>query len=486
MEKGENYKKKDVLRNKNITRNKNSSKKKNMTRNRRQSKQRNKKKNQKTSKKGNILKKCISKIRRILQENTSKIQEENPKVNETKLSKGALKESKLKFKEKDSTEKGSKSSTRISIEDVSKGRKKTSTTNLEKNRKSYSKGKHTKKRKLKVNPKAVIIRIAVIMVIIIGIVIYNTNNKEEETPNPEIANEQVEETVQATSAEEEVIEETVDTSVEQLIAKICAENNLNENNFHFFYYNIEEKKYYFYNEDTYFTAASTIKVPVTMLYYDQIAEGKMTLEDELLYNIDDYEAGGGTTSAYYSPGECVPLSHLLEQTIVNSDNTALNILMGNLGYRQCKEELTKYSDIEMPEEFYTSNIASGAYYYDVLQYLYQNAEKYKELIEYMKISSGGEYLKANLPQYNVAHKYGSYSGYVHDYGIIYGENTYLIGVFTNGVANASQLIAEIGEQVVNCVETEEVEIVVETNTENDIEIHTDTNTSNDTSSTNTN
>ena len=373
---------------------------------------------------------------------------------------------------------------------MSKGRKRTSTTNLEKNRRSYPKGKHTKKRKLKMNSRVFTIRIAIliVIVIIIGIVIYNTNNKEEEKPNPEIANEQVEETVQATSAEEEVIEETVDTSVEQLIAEICAENNLNENNFHFFYYNIEEKKYYFYNEDTYFTAASTIKVPVTMLYYDQIAEGKMTLEDTLLYNSDDYEAGGGTTAAYYSPGERVPLSHLLEQTIVNSDNTALNILMGNLGYRQCKEELTKYSDIEMPEEFYTSNVASGAYYYDVLQYLYQNVEKYKELIEYMKISSGGEYLKANLPQYDVAHKYGSYSGYVHDYGIIYGENTYLIGVFTNGVANASQLIAEIGEQVVNCVEAEEGEIVVETNTENDVEIYTDTNAnaSNDTSSTNMN
>ena len=72
----------------------------------------------------------------------------------------------------------------------------------------------------------------------------------------------------------------------------------------------------------------------------------------------------------------------------------------------------------------------------------------------MKISSNGGYLKAKLSQYEVAHKYGSYDGYVHDYGIIYGQNTYLIGVFTKGIANGNDLIADIGEQVVACVETE--------------------------------
>ncbi len=315
----------------------------------------------------------------------------------------------------------------------------------------------TKKRKLRIKPKAFAIRI-IILLIIIGIVIYYANNKEKNESEENISqieeNSNVEELETST---EEIIEESEDTKIAELIDEIRIENNLTEENFRFFYYNIEEKKYYFYNESDYFTAASTIKVPITMLYYDRIAEGKLTLEDKLTYNSDDYEAGGGNTAAYYSVGQGVPLSHLLEQTIVNSDNTALNILIGNLGYRACKEELTKYSDVEMPEEFYTTNIANCEYYYDVLQYLYQNSDKYSELLEYMKISSGGAYLKANLPQYDVAHKYGSYNGYVHDYGIIYGENTYLIGVFTNGVANASELIASIGESVVNCAEAEETE-----------------------------
>lgn len=334
-------------------------------------------------------------------------------------------------------------------------------------------GKHAKEKSFKINFK-MMISIGILLIFLICIFMYIRVTHHRKNPqvveDEQNENQELQEAVETSTVEEaESIEETVDTKIEQLIDEIRIENNLNESNFYFFYYNLEEKKYYFYNQNTYFMAASTIKVPVVMLYYDKIEEGEIGLSDTLLYNSDDYEAGGGSTAADYRVGERIPLSYLLEQTIVNSDNTALNILIENIGYTQCKEELTKYSDVELPEDFYTSNIANVSYYYDVLQYLYQNADKYSELIEYMKISSDGQYLKANLPQYEVAHKYGSYDGYVHDYGIIYGQNAYLIGVFTNGVANASELIADIGEEVVNCVETEVVEEENETNTTNEVD-----------------
>lgn len=318
------------------------------------------------------------------------------------------------------------------------------------------KGKHSKeeKSKLKIDSKVLKIGFSICVVIAIGIIIYSYMMRNKEDANKQVEEQKEEESIETANIEEPIIEETLDNNIENLINQIMIENNLNENNFFFFFYNVEEKKYYFYNENTYFTAASTIKVPVAMLYYDKIADGELNLSDTLIYNREDYEAGDGSTAADYSVGEKIPISYLLEQTIVNSDNTALNILINHIGYQKCKEELSKYSDIELIEDFYTSNVANVSYYYDVLQYLYQNTEKYSELITNMKKSSGGGYLKADLPQYEVAHKYGSYDGYVHDYGIIYGQNTYLIGVFTKGIANASDLIADIGEQVVTCVETE--------------------------------
>ena len=332
------------------------------------------------------------------------------------------------------------------------------------------KGKHAqkRKRKIKINFKIFITRI-IILLMIIGSVIYFISKNKAGTHNQENdkqAQESIETSAQdisieeAKDNEEKIIEETIDTEVEQLINKIQSDNHLDESNFYFFYYNMDKKKYYFYNENAYFTAASTIKVPVAMLYYDKINEGKLSLSDTIVYKSGDYEAGDGSTAANYSVGDSIPISYLLEQTIVNSDNTALNILVHNLGYRQWKEEITKYTDIELSDEFYTSNIANAEYYYEVLQYLYQNTDRYSQLIDYMKKSSGGAYLKENLPQYDVAHKYGSYDGYVHDYGIIYGQDTYLIGVFTKGIPEASDLIAHIGEQVVECVENEKTDEIV--------------------------
>ena len=61
----------------------------------------------------------------------------------------------------------------------------------------------------------------------------------------------------------------------------------------------------------------------------------------------------------------------------------------------------------------------------------------------------GEYLKKYIDSYDVAHKYGSMDGYVHDYGIVFGKSTYLIGVFTKNIPRADELIANISLKVLN-------------------------------------
>ena len=252
----------------------------------------------------------------------------------------------------------------------------------------------------------------------------------------------------------DIIETTTDENIQNLIENYIADENLNEENFAFFYYNEDTKKQYFYNEDTYFTAASTVKLPVAMLYYDKINDGSMLPTDTLLYKSSDYEAGNGSTSYNYSAGSYVPLNFLLEQSIVNSDNTAINILMSNYGYTQCRKDInTKYVNEELDDSFYNSNLTFGRYAFNILNYLYLNIDNYSQLIEHLKISSEGQYLKKYLDDYDVAHKYGSYNGYIHDYGIVFADTTYLIGVFTKNVSNASELIADISLKVLENVNT---------------------------------
>ena len=245
------------------------------------------------------------------------------------------------------------------------------------------------------------------------------------------------------------IEPFEDTDLKLLIDSEMTKYGFNENNFAFFYYNIDDKGYYFYNENKYFTAASTIKVPIAMYYYDEINAGTYTTDSKLLYEQGDYEAGGGTTASLYSVGDYVPLDFLLEQAIINSDNTAVNILIGNLGYSNARKDITKYSDEIVPEDFYSNNITSAGYAYDVINYLYEHQDSYQKLIEDMKQSSMGMYLKEYITDYDVAHKYGSYGGYVHDYGIVYGEKTYLVGIFTRNITDSDEVIAQISLDILN-------------------------------------
>ena len=242
---------------------------------------------------------------------------------------------------------------------------------------------------------------------------------------------------------------TEDEEIKTLIAEIKTANNLKAYNFAFFYYNPQTQKYYFDNQDKYFKGASTVKVPVAMIYYDKIRNGELTEESTLQYTSDDYEAGGGTTASKYKVGNYIPISFLLEQSIINSDNTAVNILIDGIGYRKCRELMAQYSDEEFIADFYTSNLTKASFGFDIINHIYQNQENYQELIGYMKQSSFGEYLKKYITEYDVAHKYGSYAGNVHDYGIVFADSPYLIGVYTQNVPNADELIANISRQVLD-------------------------------------
>lgn len=265
--------------------------------------------------------------------------------------------------------------------------------------------------KNKKNYNIFIIGIILIIFIVISIIIINNKKKNERAHIKE--NEDIVETI---SNEKSTIELEEDAEIKALVENLITEKGLDTSNFSLFYYNVDSKKSYFYNEDTYFTGASTVKMPIAMLY---------------------------------SVGSEVPIKFLLEQSIVNSDNTAVNILIENLGYTDCRKLIAQYSTIELDENFYSTNITNAKYAYDIVNHLYENIEDYSELLEYLKISSNGQYLKKYIKDYDVAHKYGSYNGYVHDYGIVFGETTYLIGIFTKNIASADEFIATTSLEIFN-------------------------------------
>lgn len=338
---------------------------------------------------------------------------------------------------------------------------------MEKGKHALSKREQIKQRAKKQIAQRLIILVICLICIVILIQTQNENrevsaSQDKSVEQQEAENQEQEETEEnqennADSSNEESQTETQevpttpteDEEIKTLIAEIKTANNLTADNFAFFYYNPQTQKYYFDNQDKYFKGASTVKVPVAMIYYDKIKNGELTEESTLQYTSDDYEAGGGTTASKYKVGNYIPISFLLEQSIINSDNTAVNILIDGIGYRKCRELMAQYSDEEFIADFYTSNLTKASFGFDIINHIYQNQENYQELIGYMKQSSFGEYLKKYISEYDVAHKYGSYAGNVHDYGIVFADSPYLIGVYTQNVPNADELIANISRQVLD-------------------------------------
>ena len=338
---------------------------------------------------------------------------------------------------------------------------------MEKGKHALSKREQIKQRAKKQIAQRLIILVICLICIVILIQIQNENREVSASQDKSVEQQEAEKQEQEENGENEEnnadsnnkesqtetqevpTTPTEDEEIKTLIAEIKTANNLTADNFAFFYYNPQTQKYYFDNQDKYFKGASTVKVPVAMIYYDKIRNGELTEESTLQYTSDDYEAGGGTTASKYKVGNYIPISFLLEQSIINSDNTAVNILIDGIGYRKCRELMAQYSDEEFIADFYTSNLTKASFGFDIINHIYQNQENYQKLIGYMKQSSFGEYLKKYITEYDVAHKYGSYAGNVHDYGIVFADSPYLIGVYTQNVPNADELIANISRQVLD-------------------------------------
>ena len=67
---------------------------------------------------------------------------------------------------------------------------------------------------------------------------------------------------------------------------------------------------------------------------------------------------------------------------------------------------------------------------DLLQYIHANAERFPELLSFMKEAVPGDYFRKYVTDIPVAHKYGSYNGAENDVGIFYTHEPFLLAVYT--------------------------------------------------------
>ena len=216
------------------------------------------------------------------------------------------------------------------------------------------------------------------------------------------------------------------------------------NKFGMVYYDINSKKSIEINADKQFVAASTIKVPINMLMYDMVQDKKININEKLQYEECDYEDGAGILqgSDLSNP---IALKTLSDDSIIYSDNIAINMLLRKVGNENRFNYIEKIVGHPIVHD---GNNTTPKDSFRILERLYSNPEKnkyYSAMIETMKKTEYHDRIDKYIPEEIVAHKIGDFAEYVNDMGIVCKKNPYILTVFTKEIPEANELIGQVSK-----------------------------------------
>ena len=180
-------------------------------------------------------------------------------------------------------------------------------------------------------------------------------------------------------------------------------------------------------------AASTIKVLDALYLYTRAAAGEVNLDDTLVYE-SRYKYKNSKGMEQHNFGDKVSLRELVKYAIIYSDNSAHQMLVDYIGNSTLREFGLKlgarYTLGNLNEDFGNINVEDAIIYMKAVNdFINNNAELGAELKE-MMITAEQNDLSMDELGIKAAHKYGSYSSYYHDYGIVYDEMPYIAVILT--------------------------------------------------------
>ncbi|MDO5737627.1 MAG: serine hydrolase [Eubacteriales bacterium] len=195
------------------------------------------------------------------------------------------------------------------------------------------------------------------------------------------------------------------------------------------------------NAENRYIAASTVKVPIGMVFYQMIHEGSLPEDLKIAYKDCEFFYEDGFTLA--PEGTLLPLDLLVENAVVHSGNTATSALFNF--FKEEDKYLHNYLDSRLGMHYASDMTISAREAMRVLEELYynnQNVAGYAKILDYMKRSTWSFFSKAKVSDVLIASKYGLLEENMHDIGIVYREEPYAFAVLTNS-GTGYECIADI-------------------------------------------
>lgn len=228
----------------------------------------------------------------------------------------------------------------------------------------------------------------------------------------------------------------------------------NKKGFYAVYYkDLNSGNFFAIDENQLQTGASVNKLPIIAALYLLDKEDKLKLDDKITIQKDDVQDYGTGSIRYQIMPQTYSLRNLAKLALKESDNTAAHVLSIKIG----EENVQKLVDSWGLKQ--TNMVNNKTTVYD-MSLLFEKIYKgeiadqgnTKELLEFMTDTEAEDRLPKGLPNgTKIYHKTGDGEGFVHDLGIIEGENVYFLGVMTSDIGDAEEetkkTIAEISKKI---------------------------------------
>lgn len=233
-------------------------------------------------------------------------------------------------------------------------------------------------------------------------------------------------------------------------------------------YHFETNEHYFHDADEKFYAASIIKVPIMAAVYEQVAKGTVSLSEKMVVRYEDMVGGSGILQNL-SPGIDMSIYDLIMLMIIESDNTATNMLIDRIGTANIQQSMRHFG--LQDSEFYNKlmvipakvegyNMLTAREMTHLLKMIGDGKivswHACNEMVKIMKQQKFRDNLPSLLPaqqgpvgallSWEVANKTGWITGAEHDIGLLYfPRNTFAVSVFGKEFASRAEAKRVIGE-----------------------------------------
>lgn len=222
-------------------------------------------------------------------------------------------------------------------------------------------------------------------------------------------------------------------ALQKLVDDFVKERGIKPENFSIGYVYTATGEEWYYNGDTWYYPASMYKVPLMMLLAEKVYNGEISQDSDL---------GGYDVST-------------AEEYIISYSNNdyAHNVrkyLGGDEVWRQEAKKFASLAEGAYSPDYMDYCYFSPRYITQVVKTLYNNPERYPNIIDCMLVAKAENYF--NLDErmrsgYDIAQKYGSYcdsfgDNFNHNTGIIYTPQPFILTVMTLNVSNYEKVISD--------------------------------------------